>query len=78
MWDRPDMLNGLASALFAAALVMTAYAAIHYAVRLPVFPLREVHLLQAPAHVTPPQIEAIVRGEIDGNFFTVNLPPACR
>lgn len=74
MWDRPDILNGLANVLFSATLVMTAYAAIHYAVRLPVFPLREVHLAAAPVHVTSPQIEAIVRGEIEGNFFTVNLP----
>jgi cell division protein FtsQ len=74
MWDRPDILNGVASALFAAALVMIAYATIHYSVRLPVFPLREVRMHVAPRHVTQAQIEAIVRGEIEGNFFTVNLP----
>jgi cell division protein FtsQ len=68
------MLNKVASALFAAAAVMAAYALIHYAVRLPVFPLREVRMNEAIRHVTPAQIEAIVRGEIDGNFFTINLP----
>ena len=40
MWDRPDILNGIANALFAAAVLLGAYAALHYAVRLPVFPLR--------------------------------------
>ena len=74
MWDRPDMLNGLANALFAAALLMTGYVALHYAVRLPVFELRELRLTVASERVTPEQIEAIVRGEIEGNFFTVNLP----
>ena len=74
MWDRPDILNGVANALFAAALLMVAYAAVHYAVRLPVFPLREVRMSETFQHVTPEQVEAIVRGEIDGNFFTVNLP----
>ena len=74
MWDRPDMLNGIANALFAAALMMTIYMTIHFAVRLPVFPLREVRVSEALQHVTAEQIEAIVRGEIDGNFFTVNLP----
>ncbi len=74
MWDRPDILNGMANALFAAAFVMTVYAALHYAVRLPVFPLREVRLKQAFDQVTHEQVESIVRGEIDGNFFTVNLP----
>jgi cell division protein FtsQ len=74
MWDRPDMLNGVANALFAAALMMAVYMTIHFAVRLPVFPLREVRVSESLQHVTPEQIEAIVRGEIDGNFFTVNLP----
>ncbi len=74
MWDRADILNGVASALFAAAVVMIAYAAIHYAVRLPLYPLREVRMSAAPGHVTHAQIEAIVRSEIEGNFFTVNLP----
>src|SRR5471032_1511325 len=74
MWDRPDILNNVASALFAAALMMVAYAVIHYAVRLPLFPLREVRMNEAVRHVTPEQIETIVRDEIDGNFFTINLP----
>ena len=74
MWDRPDMLNGLANALFAAAFLMAGYVALHYAVRLPVFELRELRLTVASERVTPEQIEAIVRGEIEGNFFTVNLP----
>ena len=74
MWDRPEILNGVASALFAAALLMAAYAVIHYAVRLPFYPLREVRMNETLQYVTREQIEAIVRGEIDGNFFTVNLP----
>jgi cell division protein FtsQ len=74
MWDRPDILNGMANALFTAAVVMIVYVTIHFAVRLPVFPLREVRMHAPPRYVTPAQIEAIVRGEIEGNFFTVNLP----
>jgi cell division protein FtsQ len=74
MWDRPDILNGVATALFAAAAMMAAYVALHFAVHLPVFPLREVRLNETVHHVTSEQIEAIVRSEIEGNFFTVNLP----
>ena len=74
MWDRPDILNGVATALFAAAVMMVAYTALHYAVHLPVFPLREVRMSAVSQHVTSEQIEAVVRGEIEGNFFTVNLP----
>jgi cell division protein FtsQ len=74
MWDRPDILNSAANALFAAAIVMVVYTLIHLTVRLPVFPLREVRMNNAFLHVTQEQVEAIVRGEISGNFFTVNLP----
>ena len=63
MWDRPDILNGISTALFAAAVLMVAYALLHYAVRLPVFPLREVRVNTLPQHVTQQQIEAIVRGD---------------
>ncbi|MEO7729219.1 MAG: cell division protein FtsQ/DivIB [Burkholderiales bacterium] len=76
MWDRPDVLNGIAGALFAAAFLLVAYAAAHYAMRLPVFPLHEVRITNALAHVTPEQLEAIVGRELHGNFFTVDLESA--
>jgi cell division protein FtsQ len=74
MWDKPDILNGVASALFAAAFLLVAYATVHYAMRLPVFPLREVRISQELVHVTPDQLEAIVAHELTGNFFTLDLP----
>lgn len=73
MWDRPDILNGIANALFAAAFVFIAYATVYYAVRLPGFPLREVRITHELAHVTSDQIEAIVAHELNGNFFTLDL-----
>lgn len=76
MWDRPDILNGVANALFAAALLLGAYAAIHTVVRLPVFPLREVRVMSALIHVTPAQIETVVARELRGNFFTLDLEHA--
>ena len=60
MWDRPDILNGAASVLFAAALLLVAAACVHYGVRLPAFALREVRITHELAHVTPDQIEAVV------------------
>lgn len=74
MWDKPALLNGVANALIALAVLTVLYAAVHAAVRLPVFPLREVRMSDAYHHVTVEQIEAIVQGELRGNFFTVNLP----
>jgi cell division protein FtsQ len=76
MWDKPDILNGVSNALFAAVFVLVAYVAVHYTVRLPVFPLREVRITQQLAHVTPAQIETIVERELQGNFFTVDLEHA--
>ena len=76
MWDKPAVLNGIANALFAAAVLLIAYATLHYAVRLPAFPLREVRITHALAHVTPAQIESIVAREVTGNFFTLDLERA--
>ena len=57
MWDKPDILNAVASLLFAAAFLLAAYGAVHYVVRLPAFPLREVRVNGELAHVTLEQIE---------------------
>jgi cell division protein FtsQ len=76
MWDKPAALDSISTALFAAAFVLAGYAAVHFAMRLPVFPLREVRITHAIAHVTRAQIEAIVAREVNGNFFTLDLERA--
>ena len=76
MWDEPDLLNAVASLIFAAAFLLAGYGALHYVVRLPQFPLREVRIGSAPVHVTREQIEDVVRREFAGNFFTLDLAAA--
>ena len=76
MWDRPNILNGTANALFAAAFLLIVYVTAHYVMRLPAFPLREVRITTELAHVTPAQVETIVAGELQGNFFTLDLARA--
>jgi cell division protein FtsQ len=76
MWDRPDILNRVANALFAAACMLVAYSALHYIVRLPVFALREVRVTNVLLHVTPAQVETVVAHELAGNFFTLDLERA--
>ncbi|MDB5812437.1 MAG: cell division protein FtsQ [Betaproteobacteria bacterium] len=76
MWDKPAVLNGIANVLFAAAFVLIAYATMHFGMRLPIFPLREVRITEPLAHVTPQQIEAIVGREVKGNFLTLDLERA--
>jgi len=37
---------------------------------------REVRVLEVPAHVTPEQVEILVKRELRGNFFTIDLAVA--
>jgi len=76
MWDRPDLLNAAASALYGLAAVLALYAAVMLVIHLPAFPLREVRVGSALAHVTRGEVETIVRRELKGNFFTLNLAAA--
>lgn len=73
MWDRPDILNSAASALYGLAVVLALAVAAAFTIRLPIFPLREVQLDVAPAHVAREKVEFIVRRELKGNFFTLDL-----
>jgi cell division protein FtsQ len=76
MWDRPSLLNAVADALFAIAVLLVAAAAAVYAARLPQFSLREVRIAGELNHVTREQIEDVVKREVRGGFFTVNLNAA--
>ena len=76
MWDKPEQLNRIATALYAFAGLAIGYAALLYVLHLPIFPLREVEVTGAPAHVTYAQVADIVRTELRGNFFTMSLPAA--
>jgi cell division protein FtsQ len=73
MWDRPEYLNALANCVLAAAFVLLAFAAVHFVVRLPLFPLRAIVVTGELAHTTADQINAIARRDLRGNFFTVDL-----
>jgi cell division protein FtsQ len=73
MWDRPQTLNAVADALLAVATLLAVYAAVVFVIHLPLFPLREVRVTGMPVHVTAEQIEAVVKRELKGNFFTLNL-----
>jgi cell division septal protein FtsQ len=76
MWDKPDVLNAIASSLFAAAFLLAACGTVLYVVQLPLFPLREVRVSGELSHVTLEQVETIVKREVRGNFFTLDLAGA--
>lgn len=73
MWDRPELLNSAASTLYGLAVVLALVMAAAVMIQLPIFPLREVRLESAPVHVTREQVESVVRRQLKGNFFTLDL-----
>jgi cell division protein FtsQ len=73
MWDKPEALNAIANALFGVAFLLVLYAAFLFVVHLPIFPLREVRVLDQPRHVQRADIEAVVKKELKGTFFTIDL-----
>ena len=73
MWDNAPLLRSIANALFGLSLVLVLYGVVRYVLRLPVFPLRAVELTAAPQRVSSEQLEKVVREQVSGNFFTVDL-----
>ena len=73
MWDKPHLLRMISSTLFGISSALVLYGVLHYVLHLPVFPLRALQLSAAPQRVDAAQIEAVVRSELRGNFFTVDL-----
>jgi len=76
MWDKPQLLLWVANMLYALAALLLAYAVLFLVVHLPVFPLREVKVTGPLAHVTRDQVQLIVKRELRGNFFTLDLEHA--
>jgi cell division protein FtsQ len=75
-WDRPALLNAAANALYGIATVLGLYSLFFLVIHLPIFPMKEVRVLGTLENVTREQIEATVRKQLAGNFFTVDLAGA--
>jgi len=73
VWDKPNMLNWIANALFAFAFVLFIYGSVYVLVHLPIFPLNEVRVEGELKHVTREQVKLIASRYLQGNFFTVDL-----
>jgi cell division protein FtsQ len=73
MWDNAPLLRNIANTLFGLSLVLVLYGGVRYVLRLPVFPLRAVQLTAVPQRVSVEQMEKVVREQVSGNFFTVDL-----
>jgi cell division protein FtsQ len=73
MWDRPALMNAVANTLFVVAALLVLAAVVIQVAQLPAFSLREVRVGGELKRVTRDQIEDVVRRELRGNFFTINL-----
>ena len=73
MWDNHRLLNRVANVLYAVGAVCVLYAVLMVVIRLPIFPLRQVSVSGQISHTTREQVDAIVRQQVRGNFFTLDL-----
>jgi cell division protein FtsQ len=73
MWDKPQVLNQWTSGLLGLGCFLLAFAALHYVVHLPMFALQAVHLSSSPQRADVAALNKVVREQLRGNFFTVDL-----
>jgi cell division protein FtsQ len=72
-WYRPQLLDLASDALLLFAAIGLGWALVTWTLSRPLFPLRELVLIEPPAQVTQAQLEYVTRTAIQGNFFTARL-----
>ncbi|HUW75243.1 MAG TPA: cell division protein FtsQ/DivIB [Gallionella sp.] len=74
MWDNAALLRNIANWLFGFSVCALLYGAIYYVTHLPgLLPLHSVRLMAKPQRVDTGEVLQVVRNEVKGNFFTVNI-----
>ena len=73
MWDDAKALSALAATLGGMALVAIAAAAVLWLARQPLFAIREVVVSTPLVRASAPHLEAVIRDELSGTFFTMDL-----
>ena len=76
MWDNPRQLNAIALATTFAAATMLAWGAVAWAVRQPVFAFHRVVIDGPLLRANPAHLQAVLREEVKGTFFTMRLADA--
>ena len=76
MWDDARALNAIAATLAAIALALLAYGAIAWLVRQPLFAFRDVVVGGRLERASAAHLEAVIRDELAGTFFTLDLDRA--
>jgi cell division protein FtsQ len=73
MWHKPQLMTAISDLLLLAAAAALLVAGLLWALRLPLFPLRQVLVAEAPTQVQRVDIERALRSTLRGNFFSVDL-----
>lgn len=76
MWDDPKALNAFAATLASIAVSLLAIGAVVWAARNDAFALREVVVATPLARSSPANLEAAIRSDLSGTFFTLDLDTA--
>jgi len=76
MWDNARALNAATAIIAIATLVALAWALTSWAVRQPAFAFREVVIEGPLSRANPAFLEAVIREELRGTFFTMRLADA--
>jgi cell division protein FtsQ len=76
MWDDARQLNAIAVTLTAIAATFLAFATIRSVARLSAFDYREVVVTTPLQRASGGHLEAVIRGELHGSFFTMDLDAA--
>jgi len=73
MWDDARQMNRAAAGLVLLAALLVLAGALAWLVRQPAFAVQEVVIRGPLARVNAGHLEAVVRSELSGTFFTMNL-----
>jgi cell division protein FtsQ len=76
MWDDARQMNALAITLLVITAICLAWVAVAFAVRQPAFGFREVVVTAPLVRASGPHLEAVIREELTGTFFTMDLARA--
>jgi len=76
MWDDPRQLHAIAAGLALFATCALGWGALAWALRQPAFEFREVVVTGGLVRASPAHLEAVIRDELAGTFFTMNLDRA--
>ncbi len=76
MWDDAKQMNALAITLAAIAGLLLLVGAVVFAVRLPVFGFQEIVVTTPLTRANGAQLEAVIREELAGTIFTMDLARA--